>query len=96
MMLMQPRGLWSAAHALHNPSFLGSTAWCYQLQSFTCVVHCCLYYLLSLIFNCVVEVGSYRAPAATSHLAVAISVSCREPSSTALPLVVLKRSSRVS
>jgi hypothetical protein len=38
MMLMQSYGLWSAAHAKHNPSFLGSTTWCYQLQSFTCVV----------------------------------------------------------
>jgi len=32
---MQPLGLWSAAHAKHNPSFLGSTARCYQQESST-------------------------------------------------------------
>jgi hypothetical protein len=39
MMLMQPLELWSAAHALHDLSFLGFTSWCYQVQSFICVVH---------------------------------------------------------
>ena len=48
MMLMQPLGLWSAAHAKHNPSFLGSTTWCYQLQSFTCVVQFAYFLFLSL------------------------------------------------
>jgi hypothetical protein len=72
MILMQLLRLWSAANALQIPQ-------CYQLQFFTCVVHCCLSFLPVFVSNLVVDVlGSQRAPAASSQLAVAIFVFSRK------------------
>ena len=43
----------------------------------------------TFVCNFVVVVGPYRAPAASSHLAVAISISFKKPIKAALPFAVL-------
>jgi hypothetical protein len=50
----------------------------------------------TFVCNFDVVIGPYRAPAANSHLAVAISVSFRKSSKAALPFAVLNSSCKVS
>jgi hypothetical protein len=95
-MLMQPLRLWSVRMPCIIPPSKGLL-----LDAISCSlspVLCIPAYLIwsSCIFRLVVVIGSQRAPAPSRHLAVAILVSFRKPSSAALPLVVLKRSDRIA